>query len=238
MEQNLTIYEPARAIAHLDRGNYKVTCGSGGAMLKRDTDFGNPVVKKTGKHAFDKPILYKSGAEKLAFGFGLCQRYTIESKIEEHSAEGCFFHYLVRCDLVRPTPQGDCVISNGFGSSNTGEGRNGFKSAADSANSTLKMAQKRALVSAAIAISGLSDLFTQDMENDDFMESANDILRETPDSPITPKQIKRIFAIAGNTGLNTEQAKQKITAMGFASTKDITQKDYDRVCEELEGASE
>lgn len=232
-------YQATRAIVQSDRGNYLVQCGNNHIELKRGTDFENPVQKtgkNAGKKAFDKPILQKAGAEKIAFGFGLCQRYFIESKIEDAKNDTKFFMYVVRCDLVKFVPgYGEMVISNSYGSANTAEGRNGFKSAADSANSALKMAQKRALVGAAIAISGISDMFTQDIDNDSFMENSKAILEESGDAPITSRQIQRIYAIAANAGLNTEQAKQKIKAMGYISTKDIKQKDYDKVCKAMEG---
>lgn len=232
MEQNLTTYEAQRAIAEPSGQNYLINFANNPPVkLRRGVDFDNPEVK--GKKAFKQPILLKAGAEKLAFGFGLCQRYTIESKIEQRDEKGLFFHYLVRCDLVKPAEWGDVVISNSYGSANTAESRNGFKSPADAANSTLKMAQKRALVGAALAISGLSDLFTQDIENETFMQNADTIVKETPDSPVTTKQIRRLYAIAAEHGMNQQQAKQKLAAMGYTSTKDIKQKDYDAVCDAL-----
>lgn len=232
MEQQVTIYEPHKAVAVAHRGNYLVNIGNRNLELKRGVDFDNPDTRN-GKKAFNQPILLKAGAEKLAFGFGLCQRYTIESKIEQHDENGMFFYYLVRCDLVKPNEWGETVLSNSYGSANTAEKRNGFNSAADAANSTLKMAQKRALVGAALAISGLSDMFTQDIENETFMRSADDIVTEKPESPVTTKQIRRLYAIAAEHGMNQQQAKQKLAAMGYTSTKDIKQKDYDAVCDAL-----
>lgn len=232
MGQQVTIYEPQKAVAVAHRGNYLVNIGNRDLELKRGVDFDNPDTRN-GKKAFNQPILLKAGAEKLAFGFGLCQRYTIESKIEQHDDTGTFFYYLVRCDLVKPSEYSDVVIANSYGSANTGEKRNGFNSAFDAANSTLKMAQKRALVGAALSISGLSDLFTQDIENETFMQNADTIVKETPDSPVTTKQIRRLYAIASENGMNQQQAKQKLAAMGYTSTKDIKQKDYDAVCDAL-----
>lgn len=241
MEQQITIYEPQKAIAKANHGNYLVNIGNRELELKRGVDFANPEIKN-GKKAFSQPILLKAGAEKLAFGFGLCQRYTIESKIEEYSENGMFFYYLVRCDLVKPVPDpySETIISNSYGSANTAEKRNGFNSPADAANSTLKMAQKRALVGAALAISGLSDLFTQDIENETFMQNAAAITKEKPDDPVTTKQIRRLYAIAAERGMNQTQAKRWLAAKGYTSTKDIKQKDYDSVCEALskEGTSE
>lgn len=229
---NLTIYEPRKAVATQNRGNYMISIGDAPPVeLRRGVDFDNPTTSH-GKKAFSQPILLKAGAEKLAFGFGLCQRYTIESKIEEPGENG-FFYYLVRCDLVKPTQDGEYIISNSYGSANTSEKRNGFNTPADAANGTLKMAQKRALVGAALAISGLSDLFTQDIENETFMKLAADITQIRPDDSITTKQIRRIYAIAAERGMNAEQAKRRLAALGYTSTRDIKQRDYDGVCEEL-----
>lgn len=230
--QELTVYEATRALAIPQRGNYLVTMGGREVELKRGVDFDNPTTKG-GKKAFSQPILLKAGAEKLAFGAGLCQRYTIESKIEEPDGEKGYYHYLVRCDLVRPSEWGDVVISNSYGSANTAEKRNGFNSPADAANGALKMAQKRALVGAALAISGLSDLFTQDIENESFMQSAAAITKERPDDPVTTKQIRRLYAIAAEHGMNQAQAKRRLAVLGYTSTKDIKQKDYDSVCDAL-----
>ena len=134
---------------------------------------------------------------------------------------------------MRPTEWGDVIISNSYGSANTAEKRNGFNSPADAANGTLKMAQKRALVGAAMAISGLSDLFAQDIENENFMQSAAAITKEKPDDPVSTKQIRRLYAIAAEHGMNQAQAKRRLAALGFTSTKDIKQKDYDGVCNAL-----
>ena len=235
MSEELTIYEASRALAETDRGNYSITCGTVPLSLKRGVDFDNPVNKKTGKKTFDKPILQKPGAEKIAFGFGLLQQYTIESKIEQANGDSRFFMYTVRCDLVKLLPSGQCVVvANYYGSANTAEKRNGFNAPADAANGTLKMAQKRALVGAALAISGLSDLFYQDIDNDVFMDNASTITKAKDDDPISSKMIQRIYAMAGSMGITTPEAKNIIISLGFASTKDIKMKDYDAVCKAIE----
>lgn len=236
----LTLVEAQRMEIAPNRANYKLTVGGSSLTLKRGTDFDNPVVKKTGKKAFDKPILQKPGAEKIAFAFGLFQQYELISKETMKTDNGgTFISFLVKCSLVKMLPDGRSVsISDSYGEANTGEGRNGFKSMPDSINTAVKMAQKRALVGAALAISGLSDMFTQDIENDSFMANAQDIIKETPDSPITSKQITRIYAIAAANGINQSEAKNIIIAAGFASTKDIKQKDYDRVVQLVEKRGE
>lgn len=225
MANELTIYEAEHPVIKQSRGDY--TIGINGyptVKLKRDVDFG--VIPKT-----KTPSLFKAGAEKVCLAFGLMKRFTVESAIETGGKEP-FFFYRVRCDLIKVAQDGtEYVFSNGHGSANTAEKRNGFNAPFDAANSSLKMAEKRALVAAAISLANLSDLFSQDMENESFMNGANDLASTMSDnSPITSKQLRRIFALANNTGLSANEAKNKIIAAGFASTKDITQKDYDKVC--------
>ena len=126
------------------------------------------------------------------------------------------------------------TIVSAYGSANTNEKRNGFNAAWDAANGTIKMAQKRALVGAVIALCSGSGMFAQDMEDETFMKNAQSILKNDPEAPITSKQITRLYAIAGEAGLSTPEAKQRIIAMGYASTKDIKQADYDKVCQKMQ----
>ena len=103
------------------------------AQLKRDVDFG--VVPGT-----KRPSLYKSGAEKVIMAYGLMCRYSIESQMEQFDQKGgAFFHYLVKCDLVKGFTQAngeyhEVVYANGYGEANTGESRNGSKSGVNAAN--------------------------------------------------------------------------------------------------------
>lgn len=230
MNEDITALAPYTAEAQIaivqPKGkNYLINCGNFGQQtLKRDVDFG--VIPKT-----KKPSLFKSGAEKVAMGYGLLQHYTIESKIEQVGKEALFY-YLVRCDLVKVYNGIEYVWTSAYGSANTSEKRNGFNSPYDAANSTLKMAQKRALVAAALSISGLSDAFTQDMENEDFMQNAQALIdTDKPDSPVSTAQIKRLYAIGGEAGMNAAEVKQILVAQGYTSTKQIKQKDYDAVIE-------
>lgn len=227
MANELTLCGNNELIVEQKRGNYELVAVMGGAnqTLKRDTDFG--VIPRT-----KKPTLFKSGAEKVAKAFGCMVRYSLIDKVVE-VGENPLFHYEFRCDFVKINPNNgeEYVIANGYGSANTKEKRNGFNGAYDSANSTMKMAMKRSLVAAAITIGGISDMFEQDLDNEKFMEQAQTTIDSAkPDSPISAKQVKRIFALAADIGLNAEQAKNKMKAAGFESTKDVKQKDYDTVC--------
>lgn len=228
MENEVIIYEGSRAEIAQKRGNYEITSPLTGnsVTLKRDTDFG--VIPRT-----KTPSLYKSGAEKVILSYGLLQHYNIESKVEQFGNDP-FFFYAVRCDLVRVSSDGkEYVFASGLGSANTKEKRNGFNGAYDAANSSLKMAMKRAMVAAAINIGGLSSMFSQDIEDENFVEKgyANIANTQDPDAKLTAKQVKRLFAIAEDAGYNANECKNILAKNGITSTKDITQKEYDKVCE-------
>lgn len=233
MSEDMIVYNETAELATVTpKGkNYAVQCGNySNQILKRDVDFG--VIPKT-----KKPSLFKSGAEKIAMGYGLLQQYELESKIEQTGKEAMFY-YLIKCNLVKVVNGVSYVLTSGYGSANTMEKRNGFNGAYDAANSTLKMAMKRALVAAAIAISGVSDAFTQDMENEDFMDKAQAIIdKVNPTDPISTAQIRRLYAIAGEAGLSAGEAKTKLAAMGYTSTKQITQEKYEEVCKAIQEAA-
>ena len=228
MENEIVMYEGKQALVKPKNENYLVTSPMTGAKaeLVRDVDFG--VIPKT-----KKPSLYKSGAEKVIAAYGLLQHYTIESAIEKTDGDP-FFMYTVRCDLVKVSNDGkEYVFTSGIGSANTKEKRNGFNGAFDAANSSLKMAQKRAMVSAAVNIGALSSMFTMDIEDSDFVEGGYKSITNTqdPNSHITAAQTKRLFAIANNAGVNAAKAKERLAILGYSKATELTQEKYDEVCE-------
>jgi hypothetical protein len=214
-------------------GNYELALPSGQVrQLERNKDFGNPVTK-SGKNAFPQPILYKGGAEKILHDYKVFPRYDIEYS-EENSELGYFF-YRFKCRLVaiNPSTGDEITVEEGYGSSNTRESKGGNASGFDLANSTLKNAKKRSMVDAAINLAGLSSIFTQDMENESFMNAAVTDAGQKDDDPITPKQRQRVFALGSQVGMSTEKMKTWLKAEGYASVKDITLKNYDAVCDKL-----
>ena len=220
------------------RGNYEITTPSGIAReLRRDVDFGSPK-KANGEPVFPKPILYKSGAEKIIRDFKLLDRYIVESATED--AENGYFYYRVKCSLVayNPATGKEVVYCEGLGCANTRESKTGNQSGFDGSNSALKKAKKRAMVDAAVSLGALSSMFTADLEDTAFMNGADEITKLGPDDAITTTQRRRIFAIADQHGMTQEQTKTWLTAQGFASTKDIKQKDYDHLCDLLETMEE
>lgn len=208
------------------RGDYILSIAGGREIqLKRDSDFGKPTEK------LKKPILYKGGAEKILWDYGVIDKYEIQHCIEDF--ESGFFFYRIKCSLIKIIDGVEFVVKEGFGSANTRESNVGTASGFDVANTKLKIAEKRAMVDAVIKLARLSSIFTQDIENDDFMQGATNLTGDAPESNITSKQRQRIFALANAKGLSTEQTRVWLKAQGFASTKDIKQKDYDKLCEQI-----
>lgn len=140
--------------------------------------------------AGDKPTLLKPGAERLAAAFGTLPRYTIVSQDIEHDrpvpwskrkkvwrnqykGDKSFdwqqengeslglYRYVIRCELVRRDE--GTIVGDGLGSCSTMESKY-IDRPRDCENTVLKMGQKRALVAAVLNAFGLSDRFTQDVE--------------------------------------------------------------------------
>lgn len=225
MTQELSTYTAPAAVVPVG-DDYSVTVGQTSLLLKRDVDFGTiPGTKR--------PTLYKGGAERIVMTYGVSTDFTIEKSIEQVDGNEPFFFYLVRCSFNKALPDGRIIhITDGYGSANTNEKKCGRAAKWDLANTQLKIAKKRALVDGALLLGQISNMFSQDIENEDFMADAEAKVKNVldGDSPITSKQVQRIYAIAAQNGLSTKQAKDIITSAGFASTKDVTQDRYDEIC--------
>ncbi|MBU5626505.1 hypothetical protein KQI82_06175 [Oscillibacter sp. MSJ-2] len=235
MSNELTLYHYDAAPMSVEKkprtGDYLISVyGCAPATLRRGVDFGM-IRKKNGEAMTKYPTLFKSGAEKVAVSYGLCQRYRLESRIED--LENGFFYFLVRCDLVKIVDGTEYIITSSYGSGNTREGRTGNQSPYDGANSALKMAQKRALVSAALSLGCMSDCFTQDIESDGE-EAGAYFNQKDPEAPITPQQVKFFYAAAGRHGLTKQEAKALLGAHGYTSASTIKTGEFDALLREMD----
>ena len=223
------------AVAERQGRNYVITpkmANTEPTKLLRDVDFGMlPKLKK--------PTLFKSGAEKIIAAYHFMPRYEIVSSIENYDPkQGSFFSYTIKCSLYKGAvnPGSNEFIqveyANGFGSCNTNESGFGTSSGVNAMNNALKRAQKRAMLQAVLAVSCLSSMFTQDMEDETGIQ-AKDIIEQKPGDKINSKQSQRLFAVAGQNGLSVEQFKQWLKAEGYTGTKDITVQQFDQIIEKL-----
>ena len=110
---------------------------------------------------------------------------------------------------------------------------------ADQYNTVLKMANKRALVAAVLNCTAASDIFTQDLEDEDESQAKP----EEPKGPaqpaadseavITEPQVKRFSAIATGSKWTDEQVHDLLAGARYNSRKEIKVKDYDALVERL-----
>ena len=145
----------------------------------RDVDFGT--IKGT-----KKDTLYKAGAERICRAFGCVPSYEIMEYEAMHDAETQivkkvwfgpsnnrqvreeedvvlgFYRYVMLCTVTH-LPTGN-IVGSGIGSCSTVESKYQDRPR-DLENTIIKMACKRALVAAALNSFGLSDRFTQDIED-------------------------------------------------------------------------
>lgn len=116
---------------------------------------------------------------------------------------------------------------------------------ADYYNTCLKMAHKRAMVSATLATTAASDIFTQDVEDmaengEKFGQTGHKTSIKEPQKKtdtaehsgkISEAQVKRFYAIAKGQGHTDEDIKGWLkTTYNIDSTKDILKTDYDAAC--------
>lgn len=228
MENNLMIYEAQIAVCTPSGRNYNLKSPFTGyeTKLTRDVDFG--VISGT-----KQPSLLKSGAEKVCMAYGVFQVYDVEHAIETIDNGEPFFFYRVRCDLKKIAENGEVyTVASAYGSANTRERMCGKQSAYDGANSRLKMAQKRALVAAAISLAGISSIFSQDMENENFMANYDTLVAAAQNKTITKQQTQMVYARLTNLGISTDEFKKYLTEQyGTDSVKNLTPAQFDSLIE-------
>ena len=225
MSNDIIEYENPKCEIKPYRNNYSVSIGDKKLDLIRNVDFGM-ILRKDGTPITTKPTLMKSGASKLLTAFGLTYVNEITDSYKDH-AKGYFYYEVKTTAYFNGEP-----VRTGLGSANSNESANGNAIGYNLANNMLKKAEKRSEVDLAIKLADASGWFTQDLEDTQLEQRASNLVHD--DDSITPKQVKRIFAIASANEITIEKAKELLASWGFASTKDIKQKDYDGICEKLE----
>jgi hypothetical protein len=207
--------------SHAKGSNYTLALGDNEVTLKRDVDF----MKIEGKGK--RPSLSKSGAEKILLLFGL--RVDVEIVFCQRDFTNGFFYYEFKATAYDSTGK---AVRVGYGNANTSEKsmKSSYQSGFDVANSCIKKAEKRAIVDLALKLGSCSDLFYQDLEDDENIKGMEAM---KGDSTITKAQLARLFAICSDVGISSSEAKDILAKLGYQSAKDILNKDYDNVCEKL-----
>jgi Fe2+ transport system protein FeoA len=106
----------------------------------------------------------------------------------------------------------------------------------DVRNTVRKMAKKRALVDAALTTLGMSEVFTQDVE-----EMPEELRQETPNGgplderPISEAQLRRLYAIAREAGRSRDEVRARLREMGLERAAELKRSDYDAFVDWLRG---
>ena len=195
------------------------------------------VIPGTGK----KPTLLQPGAQVICTLLSLQPRYSIVEKTRDFKSG--LFEYIVQCQLIG----GDGLIhAESIASANSFEAKfqreakyneNGERlGIGNMDNTVLKMAQKRALVAAALFIGNLSDVFTQDFDDADIRdlngnEAKTNSVEDSREKPITKSQATRMYAISNGNG---DLCKKVIAKYGYNSSSEVKVKDYNAICSEIE----
>jgi len=193
----------------------------------------------------DKPSLLQPGAQRINVGFGVIPHYTTieverdhdrvvewskrkkiyENKqwtggwsIESGTSIGVY-RYVVRCELVHR--ETGIVVGESLGACSTLEAKY-IDRPRESENTCLKMAQKRAFVGATLTCYGLSDEFTQDVEDTGVSGGAED--------PPGPQKVQAPLCPKHHVPMRDQRASKKNPK---APDWKCTRKDGDTYCEEV-----
>jgi hypothetical protein len=177
-------------------------------QLTPGEDYGYMVVtdKRTGekKVISDKPILFKSGAEKLLALLGLTPVWDIK---EVEDWDKPFFLYKVKCTLVSRSSGKAVAEGHGIASSKEKKYQSDRVDPYDLPNTLLKMAKKRALVDA-ILQAGAGFFFVWE--------------QEAEDEELPHELIKKFWATVRNLGFSEEEVRTVLEReYGITSTKQI-----------------
>lgn len=188
------------------------------ANLKKDHDYG--IIPNT-----RKPTLFKAGAEKILMLYGVQSRFDIiESTTNEEIVE-----YTFRCTLSR----NGMDITEGYGTSNSKEAKYFNQPSYNVKNTVLKIARKRSLTDAVLTVASLSDLFTQDLEDDIHGDKIAEQKQTFTDRSglISNAQARRMYAKSQG---NQELCLEVMGEFGYENTKEIEKINYDAICDEIE----
>ncbi len=124
---------------------------------------------------------------------------------------------------------------------------------ADQYNTVLKMANKRALVAAVLNCTAASDVFTQDLEDEDEEPRGRAQQQggrpqqqqqsggqggggQDPEAIVNDNQLKRLSAIATGQKWSDEQVHELLSKYRYNSRKEIKLRDYEAICDRLKKA--
>lgn len=110
----------------------------------------------TNQYHFSKPVLFKPGAEKICGMLGITPTFPTLKDYEQAVLEGREIRQVIlRCHLIAATGE---IVADGVGARSVEQDYGDL-------NKTLKMAEKSAHIDSTLRMAGLSEVFTQDLED-------------------------------------------------------------------------
>ena len=207
----------------------------------------------TNPNHWSKPSLFKPGAEKICGMLGVTVHYPTLNEYEKAALNGVQLHHIIiRCEIMDASGR---VVADGVGARS-------LKQDYGDINKALKMAEKSAHIDATLRMAGLSEVFTQDVE--DMVTTGNQTPAGKPaasSSPspqagdpsgsvpparqngttITEAQRKRLEARISELGLDRERVKdwiRRVSKDRILSFDQLTPELYQSVDSRLEGWAE
>jgi hypothetical protein len=187
------------------------------SSLVEGRDFGSIMIN--GRRS--KPSLFKPGAEKISAMLGLVCRFPNLELYENAVLEGVQLNQIIiRCNLVNQIGE---VIGEGVGARSVESQDQG------DINKSLKMSCKSAMIDATLRCAGISEVFTQDVEDmqidavnsherpEQKVEQANDQSNNVPierprsqanEEPATERQVAAVRGLIDNPRVNPNEKRQ------------------------------
>jgi hypothetical protein len=151
---------------------------------------------------FSKPSLFKPGAEKICGMLGVSVHFPSLHDYEQSALQGVELHHIiVRCELQDAAGR---VVADGVGARSLNQDYGDI-------NKALKMAEKSAHIDATLRMAGLSEVFTQDLE--DMVPEGMGTSAGKPAASASPQAVDPNTTQI--TGSQLEQLAAHIQALGL-----------------------
>ena len=185
------------------------------------------------KRGPSKPSLWKPGAEKICGMLGVVAAFPTLHDYEQAALHGVkLTHVVIRCELRDASGR---VVADGVGARS-------LEQDGGDLNKALKMAEKSAHIDATLRMAGLSEVFTQDLEDmvaDGRIEAAAPAAQPTPQPapaddpgqrPATKSDLKHLAKAIAAAGLDPARVDAWMEkAWGVRSWLQLTRAQVDRL---------
>jgi len=197
---------------------------------------------KAGKHCqnsahFSKPSLFKPGAEKICGMLGVTVRYPTLADYEQTALSGTqLTQIIIRCEILDASSR---IIADGVGARLLSQDKGDI-------NKSLKMAEKSAHIDATLRMAGLSEIFTQDIEDMTQQREAVSVKQaatelKTEFKGISKSQHQHLETRIIELGLDRDRVKKwmiKASHNRFNTFMELSQNFYQKLDKKLEDFAE